>query len=354
MDGRCKHGMVVAFCELCSPPVPTTVGSRRPIGPARSLGDPVPPGYDIYVVGGGNRTAAVIRRDIARMPKTTTAVHLGCHPFLWAIEACLERAPRLRLIQVVPSAERKLGAQHRALCAAREVTLRVGAVKPEATGPRASFASAGFLHQKRFMDGLSGGQKEAFDELIRFGFEQAQAAVRYYGLDVDAAVRVSQLEIGVEFGLKPVSANQVISRWIGSVLCYLDPGTKASQEARRGALALRARVERARRIASDVQALQAWIDALGILALPAGLWPSKFEDFEAVVDALRDGRLNQLKERDPRAAAVVIERYGLADLGTDPFKTLAEISEGYGFTREWARLEEAKAFRLMGIVVDEL
>ena len=298
----------------------------------------------VYVVPVGRLPRAAVEQRIATLPPTATIVHCEGHPYIWVIRAVLERCPGLRTLQVIPSGVRKLTITHRALCDDRSVRIVVGAIYPERTGERANLARTAYQAQRAFMQGLAEEQRVLFEELLALGFEIAEIAARYFGLDGQDAF-ISQARVAEEFGLAPRTGNVLVSRMVGALLRYLDPTCRVGKASLRTAEALAVRVKRLRQTALGDAVRQEWLVRLGIPAIPPGLRPARFDLFEFVLSAFRAGRLAAL---DERTQGILRKRYGLDNPGVAPAVTLQEIGDGIGLTRERARQLERDGLVALG------
>ena len=349
----CKHGMVEAFCSLCTPTPKSTPRKPSHRSIATNYGSRAVLPNDAPVLG-----YALIRiregkqgYSFTNLNENTKIVHIDGHLFVWALEKILSLAPNLKTIRVIPSAYNKLGSLHHELCRGRGVEFITGHHSPEMAWDEGEVRSPHYEQQTQFMRNLSGEQKQLFDELLLFGFQAAEIVSRYFCLKGEPykPQRLLALEYGYAERL-----NSYISQSLGAVFFYLDPSFVVGAGAVIQAGAIRQRVERLRlgvkgtrslvEIRSSLQA------KLGVSKLPDNLWPARFALFEQVHLAREDGRVSKLKKKRPREYRVLSLRLGLED---NRCQTLEVIGTQMGLTRERVRQIENDALVYLGIVVEE-
>lgn len=116
MEIYCKHGIPEEWCATCAeakkPPVEKIEVHGRAI-----------------VITKGTRN---YEEAFNHLNETTVFVHIQGHPFLWAIERILAKAPNLKIIQVYPNLMWKLNPNsHLKICSQRGVQIVAGHWRPE-------------------------------------------------------------------------------------------------------------------------------------------------------------------------------------------------------------------------------
>jgi hypothetical protein len=207
-----------------------------------------------------------------------------------------------------------------------------------------------FFAQQTFLEKLEGEQKRLFDELITFGFESAEIVLKYYGLQGHETQ--TQVNLMKEYGH---CANHVVSMYVHAVLSYLDPAFATGQRSKQIADTMRRRVARLREHFAKATSTKAVLDAVaqrhGLSRMPTKLPLARLEVFEAVVEAKKDGRLDQLHVKDPRRYDVLMLRFGLHEDHPAICRTLEEVAEimsGFA-SRQRARQLEEEALEELGI-----
>lgn len=343
----CPHRMNPAWCAFCRSTGPTGPKPRLPQRVARTIEsefskETIRRLEDLHF--------AIVRTNEGRnsasfhaLDRYTHKVHILGFPFVWAIEKILDLAPNIKEIQMLPAfLDRIQNGLHHAICAARGVKIIAGHVRPEGIWQDESIRAGHYAKQQRFMLALAEGQKSLFDELLRFGFEEAEITARYFCLNGEEP-RYLRL-IGEDYGYNP-QADHLISAKINGVLLYLDGGFKTGRRSEQIARSLRQRVERLRVIVAQEDAMRNLCRRLGLENLPQGFPLARLAILERILEAGRSGELGRLKLRHPRAHKTLTLRFGM-----DRYRTLEEVGQELGFTRERARQLEVQAFKFLGIV----
>ncbi len=290
------------------------------------------------------RTARALdpeRRTFEQLDEETKFVHVDGHPFVWAIERILEKAPNLEIIRMIPTMCRKLTANHRTLCEKRNVRIVAGHQRPEMAWRDGENRSPLYDTQRRFFLELAGEQKILFDELLAMEFEAAQMTARYFCLQNEKYV--GQLTVAVEYGYSAATQGHA-SSMISAVVLYLDPEFKANKDSVRIARNLKQNVERLRREYGELLEVGKIItrmneEVVRLTGDPTSKVPSKlpiarFESYKVLVMAKMNGRLEWLQYHHPRHYEAVTLRFGIFD-GT--FKTLEVCGTIMNLTRERIR-----------------
>jgi hypothetical protein len=275
-------------------------------------------------------------------------VHIDGAPFLWLVKAILKHAPNLETIQMIPTHFERLYDSHRGACAARGVSLKAGYARPElAWGEGAHSRSKHYRAQRAFMCSLAGPQKALFDELCLFGFEAAAMARRYY--DLDDAGPITQADLAKEYGMLAAD-NSKVSSCVLAVLYYLDETTKVGDASKRRARQMQVRVERLRPYVATAAARERLSEELGVVL--ADDFPlARAETLRGVVAALRDGRLDTMRRVDEKGWTALRYRFVFdVDYQREGrYRTLAEVGDLMGVTRERVRQLEERALASLGI-----
>lgn len=280
--------------------------------------------------------------------KDTVLVHFSGIPLLWAVEKVLEKAPNLKVLQIIPSSVRWINDPHRELLRERGVELRLGHWRPENAWKKLR-VPPNFPQRQAFLMELEGEQKELFEELLLLGFPEAEMASQYYCLDGEELV--TQEDIGSQYGYEKATAVNQANRHINGVLRYLDPTFETSRDAMAKAEAIKNRVAKFRVLAAD-QAVR--VEELKKLRLsesdlPKELPWARLEIFAAVRELYKSKQLAR-KLRDKRKADVLIRRFGLE---SGVCETLLTIGNSYGVTRERVRQVESQALSKLGLIDNE-
>ncbi len=348
----CKHGMPEAFCSLCNPPkqpakrIPQHTKTTTVFGSSSITSRDIPNlGYAVIHTNKGRE-----HHSFGNLDNHTTMVHIDGHPFLWAVEKILASAPNLKSLRVIPSQEKNLLESHRELCRAKGVSIILGHHRPELAWDDGENRSPFYQKQATFFKNLQGEQKQLWEELRMFSFEEAEIAARYFCLDGEDYLpqRVLAEQYGFEY------SNTQISTRINAVLFYLDASFVVGARSRQFARAIKARVGRLRIGLTQTHTIaslrQEAAKRLGLQELPEKLPLSRLETFEELVKRSRNGKLKWLKTYHERLYKIVVLRYGLSG---GRYRTLEEIGQSEYLTRERIRQLEEKALVLLGIE-DEL
>lgn len=352
---RCIHWMSKDTCSICNPQKPKRPNPHhredRTLHGALAV-DPENAREQGYVVVRTQAKNAREHPSFHEVNERTALVHIHGHPFLWAIEEVLKRAPNLRTIRIVPTMQGKMSSAHRELCQKRQVQLITGYHMPQLAWEEGENRSPFYQAQQTFLLNLQGEQKVLFEELLTFGFEAASMTSRYFCLRNE--VYLSQRRLCVEYGY-PDSMHHNISQKINTVLYYLDPSFDPGDRAKEMAEAIKARLPRLRAMFhSDVLRKKYAEDFRVKYGVPlASNFPFvRLETFEKLLEARASGKLNALRAEEPKNWKVLTLRFGLDKAGTDVgiYRKLEQIGEMMGVTRERIRQREEKAFEFLGII----
>lgn len=349
---RCKHGLIAGMCAQCTPTRKRLEPQNQPAmtvhaAEASSFAQVYEAG--LVVVHTNNGQASFMKHEVSRLDATTTTVHIAGHLFLWTIEAVLSAAPNLKMIQVIPSMLPKCSERHREMCRARGVAIVAGHVRPEACWDNCESRSPVYALQRRFLLSLAGPQRALFDELRALGFDAAEMAVRYYGLEGEP---VTQRALAADYGYGPVSSK--VSAKVLAVLHYLDDSTEVGEISKVRSRAMRIEVARLRPLVASAALQRAALEEVGLQAFAPGFPFSRLAALRAVVAASRDGRLRALEKKDPRAHRALVLRFGLdSSPPCTVYRTLAMVGDMIGgVSRERARQLEERALAALEIEVD--
>jgi Sigma-70, region 4 len=349
---RCRHGLIEATCATCSPPrVSAAPAQRRETShSAGAVPQSRVDAIGLVVVNTSHRRDQVVRHGIeGRIDETTVTVHINGHPFLWAFEEILSRAPRLKVIQVIPSMLGKCHQDsHYRLCRERGVGIKAGHVRPEMVWTEDRVCSKHFDAQRKFLATMTGPQRALFDELDALGFEAAAIVRRYYGLGGEE--RMSQRLLALEYGYGYHNAS--ISGIVLGVLHYLDDTTEVGIVSRRRAVAMKNKVARLRAYVASTEGRAKLVRDLGFE--PCEAFPlARVEVLKALLEAQRSGKLAALAQRDPRAHQALTLRFGFDGEPGKTYRVLTEVGEMMGgVTRERARQLEERALGTLNILED--
>lgn len=208
MEKKCKHGLDQRYCALCQPRQTRTNFPRYQkvtIRPRKEY-TPTPTRSShrgesqIYVVSTAEGRHG---QSFIRMSENIRFVHIDGFPFLWAIKLILERCQNLESIEVTPLYSKKLGPRHHQLCQERGVQLVQGYRKAkvaEVWQDRKNPVHHSYGVLRAFLFNLNAEKKSLFEELLSFGFEEAQITARYFCLQEEPYMR--QRELAQEYGYK--------------------------------------------------------------------------------------------------------------------------------------------------------
>ncbi len=334
MSDKCKHGMNPAFCSTC-------IRERQP---QKIVKQPVQQ-KDTTVFGSGavlNLAGWVVvhtprGRDNTIFSQLDRATHVHIHglPFLWAIERILEKAPKLRQIQVIPSMYHKLHPDaHLKICKDRGVEVVTGHIRPEMTWSKGENRSPFYAGQRNFLLSLKGEQKSLWEELLAMSFEAARMTARYFCLRGEEFV--SKRVIATEYGYSLHSPETIATDLTNAVLFYLDVTFECSPRAQQMARTTKLKVGRLRKYLNEAESQRKLAIELGLERLPTDLPVARYETFKSVLEAQRSGKFGELLSE--RSAKALDLRFGLT---SGAYLTLDNVGEQMGVTRERVRqLEE--------------
>lgn len=349
MPGKCKHGIRSDWCAYCSglmlaKATPRRAEHRAVVGTVHAAGvmskEQVSAFGHVLISTHGTRYKT---HAFDHLDDSVLLVHIDGHPFVWTIELILDRAPNVRKIQVIPTMRRKITETHLKLCRDHGVEIVAGHFRPEMAWKGERITSPSYAGQRNFLKSLTGEQKALFEELLALGFEEVRMAARYYCLD--GGDYIPQHVVAAEYGYGDKN-NSLVSRKINGILLYLDPGFQTGKDSRDWTERLKARVTRTRAVVEKENYREIFCRELGVDHLPEGLYPSQFEEYRTVVMAHQVGKVEALRSHDSRYVEILKMRFGL-DGGR--VRTLQEIGDLFGITRERIRQLEEMALELLGI-----
>lgn len=354
---RCKHGVMAVGCALCSP-VPRSPPPRQPRHTHEAStggGDPrhrrvqsPPLPLNFAILHTNNRASC--EKAAARFGPEVTVVHLDGFPFLWAVELVLARAPNLQVLQLTPrQVDQVHEDSHVALCKARGVRIQAGYARHDLDLPDRG-PTPQFHVQRRFLKGLGGEQLADWTELLTMGFEAALVTARYFCLSGEDYVPMRA--VAIEFGCPKPRASFTSNR-TNACLRYLDPTFPAGGEATRRARAMRDQVTRLKPLLASAAARAEEARKIHLPYLPRRLPFADLDLYKRVLSLYRVGAFDKIRRRDERRARMIELRFGLDRLDAPEARTLQEVANHFGVSREWVRLEVNNGLRSIGIRVDE-
>lgn len=304
------------------------------------------PQFGAVVVIRPERGSRGFHSSFASLSSHTKHVHINGHPFLWAVEEILRRAPNLKVLQVTPPMLRHIheASPHVGLLKSRGVQLVPGYVNPEiAWANDGSPRDPRFFQLQRML--LVPERRAALDELITFGFEMAAFTKRYFCLDGEDYLPYRKLAEQLDFY---THHEALISYQVNGIVHYLNPEYAVIDRSTQYVRALRQRVARARVLAADAVQMRALLDRLGLAGWPLGLPLARVDVFERVLAAWREDGLGRLDEQE---RAVLVQRFGL---GETLAVTLGNVQlPGGQRSRERVRQIEVQALRRLEIKDDD-
>lgn len=349
---KCLHGMEAIFCARCSNPPPV----RKPRIPVKSLPseserDPSDLPMGKLMKDGGYAVVQVQRGRscMDHFHVDTTFVHINGHPYLWLIQALIEKGKNLKVIQVIPSMHEMLGARTRMLCEEAGIIIQPGHHRPELAWDEHESRSPDFERQRQFLLNLKGEQKELFDEIVAMGFEYVLYAKRYFCLENEPRLSIRLLNKEWGLTLKQIHYSSGCNL---AVLKYLDPSMEVGELSRLKAEALHRHVIRLRPYVQNLALRQDHAKRLGLPSLPERLPIARLPTLEALILAIGDGRMRKLLIRSARIHSILLARFGL--FLTNPLtigscRTLQDIGDAENLTRERVRQLEADGLEFLGI-----
>lgn len=351
MTVRCVHNMVKEACAFCSPP-------RKPRVPAKSMDRIVSIGdsagsvvdverYGLAVVHTVKKSRTAVLVDISRMGDGVEVVHFDGQPFVWAIEALIEKAKGLKTIQLIPAAYYRFRGRGRELCDAARVQVVAGRVREELAWEDGRVGNPLYDEQRHFMERLSGEQKLLFDELIALGFAAAEVTSRYFCLRGEEYV--PQRLIAEEFGYAKGHVS-VISAMVLSVFRYLDETVEVGEISKRRARSMQVRADKLRPLLASAEERRRVAREIGVPRLPASLPLARIGVYRAVLGAFFADGLARLSSKHQRAYEAIVLRFVLQSLDDPTYRTLSEVGDLMGgITRERVRQLEEIALKILGI-----
>ena len=354
---RCKHGMYIRFCAVCTPPEPQTL--RASPGHRVRLSLPTPrettsvlaralgaKEYNYVVVRTSNCNRVKISPTFSELSSRTTKVHVAGFPFLWAVEEILRRAPNLKCFQVIPTQLRHMSSAHMGLLQARGVEVVTGHDRPEMAWGDGDVRVSKTYHVLRKMLLASPEKRAVLDELEGLGFEAAGFVKRYLCLNGEEYAPYRMLS--EQFGIY-ATHDALASAYVYAVIKYLYTEYEVNERSTQLERAMRPRVEKARALAASTAHMADTLKRLGLVEWPKGLSLSRADEFEYVLGVWRSGGFSQLSDRE---VAVLVQRFGLEG---KPVPTLydVELPGGVRLSRERIRQIEVEALSKIGLKGDE-
>lgn len=343
---KCKHGMNPAFCALCRSQ-DSTAGqgqARHKTGPGnldqqlRKLREErqratcvvhedaravLETGYVRIFTQGGRR-----HHSFNDLDARTRVVHINGHPYLWAIQKILERAPNVSVIEMIPSMFAKVQTgQVRTLCDQLAVRLVAGHDRPDMAWEGEGTRDPNYEPRRAALLALPPDKKQLLDELLEMGFIHAQVTTRYFCLQGEEFR--SQRELGRDLGYGAKNVHY-ISAMVNAVLLYLGIVDTAAEDAKRMAETLRERTTTLRVVGQSVHKRAEIVAELGLTRWPEGLRLSRLDDLCALVAARKDGRLARLERMDSRAHKALTLRFGFDKFPDCRWRTVQEVTDQLG------------------------
>lgn len=353
--GKCKHGMLKKTCHLCrQAPAQEKAGKKkgeRREKPTQGTGRSGKTRDDFVVIYPQKNHSSHSKLD-----STVTKVHIAGRLESWLLNLIIERAPGVKVIQVIPKLERRLTKEQKDISGEHGIKLVAGHVRPQSEWSDDRRSSAA---NRKFLLNLVGLQKALFEELLDFGIEAAKLTARYFCLAGEdyMSMRVLGEEVGVTF--------ESVNTAINAVLRYLNPEFETSLAAKKRASSMRERVVGLRKVAASQEEMQKILQELGIVKFPEGLPLGQLDLYKALLDARNEGRLEELRLKEWRSYMVVVVNFGMDDDQNPQYRTSEQVAEfiprlaSYGagkekgedesLSEERIRQLKNKAFRILGI-----
>ena len=349
---KCHHGLSTEACIHCRSTNSSTPPVKRPTLHIKGIVS----SSSLKTLGFKIISAQQAKSDktvLDKLDASVTHVHINGHAYLWLLEKIINKVPNLKRITVIPSVLKVLGDNHFGICKKSNVELASGYWSPEkAWKGNALNRHPAYEAERRFFLELSGEQRDLFDELLLFKFEEALMVARYYRLEDEEPITLRRL--ATEFGFR--HAATAGSTRVNAVIRYLDPDFNTGIDSTRKAKSIETHVQKLRNRISGHLHHQAMLEdvvrQLEIDQIPDGLPLSLLDRFEAIVRALRsDDMVHKLKQKSHRLYSVLALRYGLEDY---QFKTLSKVGELLnGITGERVRQLESEALDFLGIADED-
>lgn len=351
---RCKHGIDKDCCSICNPPlwkIEKQKSDRRIFGKSRknpkkskrgslsqSQSDP------FYVLIHSKRGHPRFT-DLSQM---TTIVHIHGFPFLWCLEEIIEKAPNVKIIEIIPSHLQRITKSHHEWAKKHRVEINGGHWWSELAWQEGEMRhQKAYYKQKFFLENLQGEQKKLFSELEKFELLVVNMALDYYGL---CGVPLTQLEIAEKYN----TVEHYASTMINGLLYYLDPEQfkEVSQQAITYASILEKRVQRLNKYFEDIESkakIEKRFRKLGLEKIPNGIALFQLSLLEKIINARNNKKWSSIK---PRNQKIIMARFGLDNSENPRYKTLREVGDLFDLTREAVRQIIQRSFKKLGIEID--
>lgn len=157
-----------------------------------------------------------------RLIADTTVVHISYRPFDWLIVLILQQAPRVKIIRVTPTEERRFSQKSRSLLEKKGITLQIGRLKEHERKPRGPL----FLERKNFLETLPEPALDRLNQLLAIDHRATKALLHFYG--ARGFKEKLQIEMLAEF--RYPRANH-LSDDMNGVLHFLDKRIAVSKRA---------------------------------------------------------------------------------------------------------------------------
>jgi len=265
-----------------------------------------------------------------KIHRRTTCVHINGYPFLWAIKEILNRAPLLKVIEVLPKMMRMVRPSYHALCWQKGVLIVPRYHKICHRWKLGENRSSQYKENRLFFLFLEGEQKTLFDELLDLGIKSALIARDYYCLS--GGEFTSQYEVAIKYGYRQ---GRYVSVLLNSLRYYLDPDFITSRQAVVTAESLKKEVVRLRRKRNQALAVEREysrkLQEAGLESLPKGLPRRKIDQYLLVQYAQKQGVLDMFVTRFQKAGGIMRFHFGIE---TGKYQTLQSTAERFACSRQ--------------------
>jgi hypothetical protein len=290
--------------------------------------------------------------SFAAIDETTTHVHIRGHLFIWSLARILLTAPNLRIIQIIPSVAGKISDKHHSLCELKGVKITTGHIAPDLAWEEGEIRSPDYKKNLATMKGLSGDQKTLLEELVFYGEEAALIASRYFCLSGEEYL--SQGLLAVEFGYSE-RLYHYMSTKILAVTGLFDTtvGTTARVTQLRTNMLRRLEIYRERFSTQQkrIQNTEAIKVRYGV-AVASNYPAAAIIVLERILEQRLSKDFTKFKMGQPKAWRIIELRYGFDTRDNATFRTLQEVGDIIGITRERVRQLIEKAF--LGLKMNDM